>query len=79
MLTVLICVQKNSMKLSLIIQYYSTYIIKLLSLVNIIIPIYRSDDPFDTVMSVVPQSKTEKTLKDLSKEGYDDGPEPSPV
>ncbi|XP_060552931.1 death domain-containing protein 1-like isoform X2 [Ruditapes philippinarum] len=39
----------------------------------------KNDDPFDTVMSVVPQSKTDKTLKDLSKEGYDDGPEPSPV
>ncbi|XP_052785943.1 death domain-containing protein 1-like [Mya arenaria] len=39
----------------------------------------RSDDPFDTVMSVVPSTKTEKTLKKLSEEGYDDGPEPSQV
>ncbi|XP_053387400.1 death domain-containing protein 1-like isoform X2 [Mercenaria mercenaria] len=39
----------------------------------------KSDDPFDTVMSVVPQTKTEKTLKQLSQEGYDDGPEPSQV
>lgn len=39
----------------------------------------KSEDPFDTVMSVVPQSKTDKTLKKLSQEGYDDGPEPSQV
>ncbi|KAL3885307.1 hypothetical protein ACJMK2_025385 [Sinanodonta woodiana] len=39
----------------------------------------RSDDPFDTVLQVVHVSKTDKTLKRLSEEGYDDGPEPSPA
>ncbi|KAL3885313.1 hypothetical protein ACJMK2_025389, partial [Sinanodonta woodiana] len=38
-----------------------------------------SDDPFDTVLQVVHVSKTDKTLKRLSEEGYDDGPEPSPA
>ncbi|XP_052268822.1 death domain-containing protein 1-like [Dreissena polymorpha] len=37
----------------------------------------KSNDPLDTVLSVVPTSRTEKTLKKLSQEGYDDGPEPS--
>ncbi|WAR28950.1 DTHD1-like protein [Mya arenaria] len=32
-------------------------------------PLDKSDDPFDTVMSVVPSTKTEKTLKKLSEEG----------
>ena len=39
----------------------------------------RSEDPYDTILSVVPANKTEKTLKKLSEEGYDDGPEPSQV
>ena len=41
--------------------------------------ICRSDDPYDTVLSVIPAAKTEKTLKKLSEEGYDDGPDPSQV
>ena len=39
----------------------------------------RSDDPYDTVLSVVPSTKSEKTLKTLSEEGYDDGPDASQV
>lgn len=39
----------------------------------------KSDDPYDTVLSVIPAAKTEKTLKKLSEEGYDDGPDPSQV
>ena len=42
-------------------------------------PACRSDDPYDTVLSVVPSTKSEKTLKSLSEEGYDDGPDPSQV
>ena len=40
---------------------------------------FRSDDPFDANLEVVPVSKTSKTLKDLEEMGYDEGPDPSTI
>ncbi|KAK3095023.1 hypothetical protein FSP39_009314 [Pinctada imbricata] len=39
----------------------------------------RSDNPFETLLEVVPVSKTTKALKDLEEQGYDDGPDPSTI
>lgn len=39
----------------------------------------RSDDPYDTVISVIPASKSAKLMKDLSGRGYVEGPDPSPI
>ncbi|CAG2186403.1 unnamed protein product [Mytilus edulis] len=39
----------------------------------------RSDDPYDTLISVVPANKAVKTSKEMAAKGYIEGPDPSPV
>lgn len=39
----------------------------------------RNDDPFDTIISVVPASKTTKATKEMAARGYLEGPDPSPI
>ena len=35
---------------------------------------YRTEDPNDVIIQMVPHSKTDKTLKKLNEEGYEEGP-----
>ncbi|XP_061190143.1 death domain-containing protein 1-like [Saccostrea echinata] len=39
----------------------------------------RSDNPFDTRLTIVPASRVQKIVKQMTDDGYEDGPEPSPV
>lgn len=46
---------------------------------TILCNISRSDDPYDTLISVVPANKAVKTSKEMAAKGYIEGPDPSPV